>query len=62
MKNCIICGSKTKHPSFDFCDGCFNMSIEEIEKRYLEKRASQTREDHQEAPSREDSRKSLRPV
>jgi hypothetical protein len=60
MKNCIICGSETKHPSFDFCEGCFNMSIEEIEARHLEKRASATRKDQQEAPSREDSCKSPR--
>lgn len=33
------------------------MSIEAIEKRYLEKRASATREDQQEAPSQEDSSK-----
>ena len=33
------------------------MSIEAIEKKYLEKRASETRKDQQKAPSREDSSK-----
>jgi len=61
MKNCIIRGSETKHPSFDFCEECFAMSIEEIEERYLKRRASATRKDQQEAPSREDSCKSLKP-
>jgi hypothetical protein len=58
MKNCIICGSVTRHPLFDFCEECFNTPIEELQKRYERKRASQTREDQQEAPSREDSCKS----
>jgi hypothetical protein len=60
MKNCTICGSVTRHPLFDFCEECFAMSIEEIERRYLGKRASATRKDQPEAPSREDSCKSPR--
>lgn len=60
MKNCIICGEPTKHPSFDFCEKCFNTSIAELEEKYLKKRAPQTSEDLQEAPSREDFRKSPR--
>jgi hypothetical protein len=61
MKNCILCGSEVKNPLFDFCEKCFKTSIAELEEKYLKRRASQTREDHQEAPSREDSCKSLRP-
>jgi hypothetical protein len=38
MIHCIICGRKTKHPSFDYCEECFNTSIEEIEKRYSNKK------------------------
>ena len=58
MKDCIICGEPTKLDCYDFCEKCFNTPIEELEKR---KRASATRKDQQEAPSREDSRKSPRP-
>lgn len=49
MKNCIICGEPTKFDSNDFCEECFNSSIEELEERYERKRASETGKDHQEA-------------
>lgn len=62
MKNCIICGSEVEYPSFDFCEECSNMSVEEIEGRYLEKWASATRQDQPEARSQEDPCKSPRPI
>jgi hypothetical protein len=37
MKNCIICGEATKHPSYDFCEDCFNSSIEELDRKYRQK-------------------------
>jgi hypothetical protein len=37
MKPCIICGGETKHPSYDFCEKCFNSSIQELESRYGKK-------------------------
>ena len=61
MKNCIICGSETKHPSFDFCEECFNSSVEELEERYERKRASATGKDQHEAHVQEESSNSPRP-
>jgi hypothetical protein len=61
MNNCIICGSKTKYPLFDFCEECFNTSIEELDKKYGRERASQTSEDHEKAQPAEDSFKSCQP-
>jgi hypothetical protein len=61
MINCIICGKKTKDCLFDYCEECFMMSIEEIEKRYPTRRASETSEDHLETPGREDFYKSPKP-
>ncbi len=55
MINCIICGGKTDHPSHDYCQKCFSSTIEELEKRYSKREASQTREDHREAPDSEPS-------
>lgn len=62
MKNCILCHEPTEHPSFDFCKKCFAMTIEEIEQRYLNKRASETRQDHREAQNPEDFCESSRPI
>ena len=43
-KRCILCGAETKRSSFDFCEKCFAMPMEEIEERYLKKRGSLTDE------------------
>lgn len=61
MKHCIICGTPTKFDSYDFCEGCFNSSIQELEERYERKRASQTNEDHEKAQPTEDSFESCQP-
>ena len=55
MKNCILFGLETNHPSFDFCEKCFSMTIEEIEEKYLKKGASATRQDQHEAHIQEES-------
>lgn len=34
MKQCIICKAETKHPSYDFCEACFNLSIDELDRKY----------------------------
>lgn len=51
MKKCILCGEPTKLDSNDFCEECFNSSVEELEERYERKRASATGKDQQEARS-----------
>jgi len=45
MKNCFLCGQPTKVPCYDFCDRCLNLSIEEIEDRFLKKRIPDIREE-----------------
>ena len=55
MIKCVICGEKTEHPSHDYCKRCFTSAIEELEKKYSKREASQTREDHEEAPDSEPS-------
>lgn len=62
MKTCILCGEATKLDSNDFCEECFNSSIEELGARYERKRASATGKDHQKARSQEDSYESPRPI
>ena len=47
MLHCVICKERTEDPTHDYCDRCFNSSIEELDRKYG--RASETREDHQEA-------------
>jgi len=51
MKACIICGGETKHPSYDFCEKCFNSSIQELESRYGKKEGpSDPAKESREAP------------
>jgi hypothetical protein len=45
MKPCILCGKPTKYQTYDFCEECFGLSIEEIEARYLRGGRSETYED-----------------
>ncbi len=53
MINCIICGEKTEHPSHDYCQNCFTSMIQELDEKYSKREASQTHQDHEEAPDSE---------
>jgi hypothetical protein len=52
MINCIICGSKTKDPSYDYCEECFNTRSRRSRRDIQTKRASETGKDHQETQPR----------
>lgn len=62
MKECILCGAAVKYPSFDFCEACFAMTIEEIEEKFLKKGASATRQDQLETHGQERSCEPPRPI
>ena len=49
MKNCILCGEPTRFDSNDFCEKCFNSSIQELEENYEKRRASRIGKDQPEA-------------
>lgn len=44
-RGCILCGEPTEFDFHNFCDRCFNLSIEEIEERFLKKTTLDVRED-----------------
>jgi len=45
MKSCFLCGQPTKVPCYDFCEKCFNLTIEEIEERYLGRGGNEIRQE-----------------
>lgn len=44
-RGCILCDEPTEFDFHNFCDRCLNLSIEEIEERFLKKTTLDVRED-----------------
>jgi hypothetical protein len=53
-RGCILCGEPTEFDFHNFCDRCFNLSIEEIEERFLKKTTLDVREDQKQPGATED--------
>ena len=56
MRECLICGGQRIDGNegiiYDYCEICLRTDLNELRKIHLEKEeASETREDHQEAPN-----------
>lgn len=61
MGKCFICGNPTKLDFYDFCEECFNSTVEELEKKYERKRAPQTQQDQRKAQPTEDLYRACQP-